>query len=871
MSKRIRGITIQIGAETTGLDKALKDVNARSRDINKELREVNKLLKFNPKDTELLSQKHKLLGEQIEATKEKLDKLRAAQDEVRRQYQAGEIDEGQYRAFQREIIETESKLKHYESQLKEVNREKNIFSQRIEDASKKLKDIGSKMQDVGKQLSMKVTAPIVAFGGLATKSAIDFESAFAGVRKTVDATDVELSELGKGIRDMAKEIPAAATEIAGVAEAAGQLGIETPNILAFTRTMIDLGEATNLTAEEAASSLAKFANITQMSQKDFDRLGSVIVALGNNLATTEADIVSMGQRLAGAGAQIGLTEAQIMAFAGALSSVGIEAEAGGSAFSKVMADMQLAVETNSERLQAFADVAGMSAEEFREAFQENAAGAIIAFIQGLGNAEERGVSAIKILDDMGISEVRLRDALLRAAGASDVFTEALNLGTQAWEDNTALTKEAEQRYETTESKIAIFKNTLNDLGITFGEHILPVITNFIEKIKSVIEWFGNLSPETQKTILVIAGLVAAIGPIIIIIGKIISGVSAVLSLIGTVSGAIAVVTTGATAATPAIAGLASVFTALTGPIGLVIAAIAAAIAIGVLLWKNWDKIKEFAGKLWEGIKDIFAKIGKWISDTWNKAKEWTSNTWNNIKNTVSETAGRVRDGISSAFGSARDSIVRAWERVKENTSNAWNTIRSKVEEHGGGIRGVISTALEGYKNSWRQGWEAMNRLSGGKLGEMVSSIKSKMSDIRDRITNSKIGQAWSKIWDLKLPNIKLPKFSITGKFSLSPLQVPKISVVWNAKGALLDGATLFGIAGNTLLGGGEAGKEAVIPLEGRHMYPLADAIVKRLSSAIGGGQIIIQNMNVRDDTDIYLISRELFNLHRQAQLVGGNR
>lgn len=181
MSKRIRGITIQIGAETTGLDKALKDVNARSRDINKELREVNKLLKFNPKDTELLSQKQKLLGEQIEATKEKLDKLRAAQDEVKRQYQAGEIDEGQYRAFQREIAETESKLKYYQKQLKDVNKEKDIFTRKIKEASEKLKDIGSKMQDVGKQLSMKVTAPIVAFGGLATKSAIDFESAFAGV------------------------------------------------------------------------------------------------------------------------------------------------------------------------------------------------------------------------------------------------------------------------------------------------------------------------------------------------------------------------------------------------------------------------------------------------------------------------------------------------------------------------------------------------------------------------------------------------------------------------------------------------------------------------------------------------------------------
>lgn len=609
MSKRIKGITIEINASTTGLDKALQDVNKNSRDINKELRDVNKLLKFNPKDTEILAQKQKLLGDQVATTREKLDRLKEAEAQVQAQFERGDISEQAYRNFQREIVETESKLKHYESQLKEVNREKNIFSQRIEDASKKLKDIGSKMQDVGKQLSMKVTAPIAAFGGVATKSAIDFESAFAGVRKTVDATDAELSELGKGIRDMAKEIPAAATEIAGVAEAAGQLGIETPNILAFTRTMIDLGEATNLTAEEAASSLAKFANITQMSQKDFDRLGSVIVALGNNLATTESDIVSMGQRLAGAGAQIGLTEAQIMAFAGALNSVGIEAEAGGSAFSKVMADMQLAVETNSERLQAFADVAGMSAEEFREAFQENAAGAIIAFIQGLGNAEDRGVSAIKILDDMGISEVRLRDALLRASGASDVFTEALNLGTQAWEENNALTKEAEQRYQTTESQIQIAKNTLQDAGITIGEIVMPHVLDLVEGIKELAGKFSKLSPQTQENIVKIGMLVAAIGPLLVITGTLSKSLGNVIDLGSKLVGNWDKIKGAGSLLAGGIKGTVGF---LFSPAGAIVAGIAAAIAIGVALYKNWDKIKEKAGDLWTGIKNTFDKIKNFL-------------------------------------------------------------------------------------------------------------------------------------------------------------------------------------------------------------------------------------------------------------------
>jgi len=194
-------------------------------------------------------------------------------------------------------------------------------------AGEKIKAVGNGIQSVGNTLTKYVTTPIVAVGTLSAKAAVEFESAFAGVKKTVDATEEQFAELELGIRNMSKELPASTTEISAVAEAAGQLGIKTQDILSFTKVMIDLGESTNLSSTEAASALAKFANVTKMSATEYSNLGSVIVALGNNFATTEADIVSMATRLAASGELVGLSQAQIMALATAMSSVGIEAEA----------------------------------------------------------------------------------------------------------------------------------------------------------------------------------------------------------------------------------------------------------------------------------------------------------------------------------------------------------------------------------------------------------------------------------------------------------------------------------------------------------------------------------------------------------------
>lgn len=407
---------------------------------------------------------------------------------------AGKIEKSFYNSTKLTKKELDNMVKHSNTTARNIGQS---FSSGFDKASvgfEGLSNIATKSFKAVEKTAKIAAIAVAAVATAAITVGSGFESAFAGVKKTVNGTDAELAVLEQSIRDMAKSMPMSAEEIAGIAEAAGQLGIETKNIASFTKTMADLGVATNMTSEDAATQFARFANITGMSQDNFDKLGSTVVALGNNMATTESEITDMAMRLAGAGSQVNMSESEILGFAAALSSVGIEAEAGGSAFSKVMVNMQLAVETGKNGLKDYAKVAGMTASEFQKAFKEDAAGAIVSFIKGINNTERNGKSAIAVLDSMGISEVRLRDSLLRASSAGDLFANSIDISNGAWKDNVALTNEANQRYETLESRFTMFKNGIKDIGISLYQDLrdpladgLGYITSFMngmsEKVK----------------------------------------------------------------------------------------------------------------------------------------------------------------------------------------------------------------------------------------------------------------------------------------------------------------------------------------------------------------------------------------------------
>lgn len=645
--KRVGLIFTEEGAKD--FKKTLQDINIEMNKNYNQFKLTQSQWDNSTKSTEKLKAQQEYLTNAYEIQSDKVNVLKMQLADLEN---AENKNTTAIKKKQNELTNAEIKLKNYESKLKDVQTQLTNTGKKLEEWGEKVEKSGKKIENAGKKLSAFSATSISALT-LSAKSAIDFEDAFAGVEKTVDGTKEQMEELKQGIRDMAKEIPSSTTEISAVAEAAGQLGIKTEDILSFTRVMIDLGNSTNLSAEEAASSLAKFANITKMSAKDYDKLGSTIVDLGNNFATTEADIVAMAQNLASAGTQVGMSQSDILALSTALSSVGLEAQAGGTAFSKALINMQLAVETNSESLKDWAAVAGMSAKDFSKLFKEDATKALQAFIEGLSKCGGETESAIKVLDDMGITETRMRDALLRSANASEIFTSAIETGSKAWEDNTALTNEANKRYDTLKSKIKIAINKLKDMAITLGNKLMPSIEKVIEGLGKWIDKFSKLSDKQVDMIVKIGLIVAAIGPLVTIIGKVTSVIGGTIKGIGTFTQAIGVARGKITSTSEAVNGLAKVFTVVTSPVGLACTAIGLAVAgIAIAVNESQKKTKEAFENMSEGVSDFYngLKSAEGYLDSFNTTMFATNEEQQKLQTQMDE----VQKGITDICKTASD-------------------------------------------------------------------------------------------------------------------------------------------------------------------------------------------------------------------------
>lgn len=349
--------------------------------------------------------------------------------------------------------------------------------------------------------------------------------------------------------------------------------------------MVNLGVATDLTAEDSATAIAKMANITGMATEEYSRFGASLTALGNNFATQESEILNMATRLSSTGDLVGLNEYQILALSTALNSMGAEAESGGTAMSKMFRKMQLSIETGDKNLKKFAKVSGMSVKEFKNLFEKDALSALNSFAKGLGKIESDGGSAIATLNDMGLSEVRLSDNLLKLVTSGDMLDRTLQVAKTGWEENTALTNEASKRYAETKYQLGQLKETITEVAVDLGETLLPVINKIVNGIKGLVEKFTQLSPTARTIILVVLGIVAVLAPLLIGIGKLITTIGMVMVFLPMITTALSA---------PLI------------PIMLIITAIGGLIAIIAVAYAKCDWFREgvntFFSSIWESIQ-----------------------------------------------------------------------------------------------------------------------------------------------------------------------------------------------------------------------------------------------------------------------------
>lgn len=731
LETQMRSINNALKAQETSFKNNSKSINAQKAQYTLTGKAIDNYSAQLVKQKEKYSGLKQSIGDVNNATADQKTQLLSAEATMNKTI--GEIERlsGEYKTLGTQIAISESNWTK--------------AGQTLENVGGRVSKAGDTLNSFGNKWTMGVTAPLVAGVGATVKAAMDWESSFASVKKTNDEVidsngNVVYSykDLEDGLRGLAKELPASHQEIAAVAEAAGQLGIQTENVTAFTKTMIDMGESTNLSAETAATELARFANIVGMSQDKFSNLGSAIVDLGNNYATTESEISSMSLRLAGAGKQIGMSEGDILGFAAALSSVGIESQAGGTAFSKVMVQMQLATEkgvgafddlkesakeqgvsweelvlsvrdggkalkgtaermgtTSSElkkmykeanknktSLEQFADVAGMTGDQFAKMFKSNPTEAIMKFVKGLSEAEKNGSSAIKVLDDMDIKEVRLRDSLLRAANASGIFSDAVETGNKAFGENTALAEEAGKRYETVESQLGMLKNEVTDVAIEFGGPFLQALRDGLQAAKPFIKTIGDLAkkfseanPETQQTIMKYVGLAAAIGPVSKVMGGFLKitggGISTVGKLsqwLGKMSGtakasktALELAGTGATtfgsaaSAAAGSKGVGAMITAL-GSGGLA-GALPAIVGVGGLLALGYGAWKTFGEEAWNSAQ----RVKKWGTEVSEEQEKVIKKTFD----LEEQGLDHVRNFAEGVGGSAED-IVKYNEEIKKS-------------------------------------------------------------------------------------------------------------------------------------------------------------------------------------------------------------
>lgn len=618
---------------------------------------------------QLLKEKQALLRQQVQQLR---DAVKSAEEQLKAAQASG--DPQKIQQAKDKLTELNTTLNNTEAQLRDTTRELNLQSSAwtragaaLTSFSTKARAVSSTMVSTGRTMMRWITTPLMGIATASVNAEIQFEKTFATVRKTVRGTEEDYAHLEAASKKMSTQLAAGTDEINAVMSTAGQLGIETENIEAFTKTMIDLGNSTtDLDANTAATEIAKFINIMGTSQKDIDRLGASLAYVGNRYATTEAPIMEMAMRIAGAGKQVGMTEAQVIGVATALSSVGIEAQMGGSAFSKALIKMELAAETGGQSLTDFATVSGMTAEEFKNLWKADPTAAFIAFTKGIAQMDDEGISAIATLQDLGFKEVRLRDTMLRTVSNTRLMEDAVADATRGWQENTALTEMAGKIYATTAAQLTNLKNKASLAGQQIASDLTPTIQNLMSSASDLLDKFMGLDEQQRLSIIKWGAVAAAMGPALLILGRLVGAVGSVAGALGKGMLAVGRFSAAVKGAGGGVSGLLKV----VGSSKLAMAGLTAAVIYGAYKLYDYASGAKAAREALEGMNKTAQNWKNTAADTFyssGKGLDFFGLNAEDFQKTAAKTTSTVQDwmdGMVEVWSDGKyetDAIVKEWQ------------------------------------------------------------------------------------------------------------------------------------------------------------------------------------------------------------------
>lgn len=707
-----KGLTVQLGAVTKGLTSALREASKGARETQNELKQVQNALKFNPNSTRLLTRQMELLADKANQAEERLKILKAAEEQIDRT----KIDPDQWTKLQAEIATCESKVKTFNEQLTTAKAKLKSMDSTLGKTGAKLAEFGNKydkagqkVSSVGDKLTSTLTPALIGSGAAAVAAATNMDTSLTNVKKTVDGTEQQYQALKDAAVEFSKTNAVSASQILDIQALGAQLGFTIDELDEFGEVVSGLDIATDMDAETAATQLAQFANITKMSHDEISNYGSAVVGLGNNFATTESKISAMAMRIAAAGTQVGMSQADILGLSTALSSLGIEAEAGGSAISTVMSNIDKAVATGDESLSAWASTAQMSAEQFAAAWKSDPVTALAAVLSGLESATEAGGNMSLMLEDLGISELRQTDAMKRMAGNSQLVADAVGKANEEWSKNSALSKEVENRNGSLAAKFQILLNRVtaiaDDIGGPLADALLDALDAmepFFKAVEDGAQAFADMDKGQQQAIISTVALVAALGPLLKLIGGIPSAAKNAGDTITSISEGFMKLKEGG--------GLAAAgVKMLNGAIGAVVIGTLAAFAASLIEAKQRE--------------DELAEASVSFADIQSSVA------------TAAESASGSLDGYASSLDDVVDAASNALDNTKQLNDNIKETFTS-IATDGKLLDGYVDT-IERLANKsdlsaseqaeLKTAVEGYNSITGDQLS-VVDSVNGKIQD-----------------------------------------------------------------------------------------------------------------------------------------------